>query len=60
MLDIVASCNPVQYQGKLTMQTCGNGVKPNFGLNFGYPKFYSWVLPLLVVRHSFKLSSYEI
>ena len=27
MLDIVPSCNPVQYKGKLTMQTWENGKK---------------------------------
>ena len=37
MLDIVPSCNLVQYQGKLMMQTLENGEKPNFGP----PKFFS-------------------
>ena len=39
MIDIVPSCNPVQYQGKLIMQTRENGEKPNFGNNFGSQKF---------------------
>ena len=47
MLDIAPSCNPVQYQKKLVMQTWKNGEKPNFRS----PKFFSWVLPLLVVSH---------
>ena len=34
MLDIVQGCNPMQYQGKLMMQTWGNGENPNFGPNF--------------------------
>ena len=29
MLDIVSSNNPVQYQGKLMIQTCENGKKPS-------------------------------
>ena len=56
MLDIVSSCNPVQYQGKLIMQTWENGEKPNFRPNFGPGKIFSWVL--LVV--SSLLSSYGI
>ena len=56
MLDIVPSYNPVQYQGKLMMQTWENGENPNFWP----PKFFSWVLPLLDVRHCHKLSSYPI
>ena len=31
MLDIVPSCNPVQYQGKLMMQTWENGKNLNLG-----------------------------
>ena len=56
MLDIVSSCNPVQYQGKLIMQTWENGEKPNVRPNFGPGKIFSWVL--LVV--SPLLSSYGI
>ena len=37
MLDIVPSCNPVQYQGKLMMQTWENGKNPNFGPHFPLP-----------------------
>ena len=44
MLDIVQSCNPVQYQGKLMMQTWENDGKPIDGPNFGaqnvFCKFY--------------------
>ena len=54
MLDIVPSCYPVQYQGKLMMQTLENGGKNNFGPNFGSQFFFA-VLPLLVARHCFKL-----
>ena len=39
MLDIVPSCNPVQYQRKLMMQIWEKGKKSNFGLNFGPPNF---------------------
>ena len=60
MLDIVPSYNPVQYHRKQMMQTYGESGKPNFGANFGPFNFFSWVLPLLVVTHSFKLSSYPI
>ena len=35
MLDIVPSCNIVQYQGKLINQTWKNDKKPNFGPDFG-------------------------
>ena len=30
MLGIVPSCNPVQYQGKLMMQTWKNSEKPTY------------------------------
>ena len=33
MLDIVPSCNLVQYQGKLIMQPWENGKNPNFRSN---------------------------
>ena len=59
MLDIFPSCNPVKYQGKLTMQIWENVRKCNLGPNFGPLKFFSLVL-LLLVRHFFKLSSYGI
>ena len=39
-LDIVPSCNPVQYQGKLMMQTWENGENSNFELNFGPLNFF--------------------
>ena len=45
MLDIVSNCNPVQYQGKLMMQTWENGEKLKFGPNFApsptpLPKYF--------------------
>ena len=59
MLDIVPSWNAVQYQGKLMMQTWENGKKPKFRPNFGSPKNFLWLLPLLVIGDSSKLSSYD-
>ena len=53
MLDTVPSCNLVQHKGNM-MQPRENGKNPNFGS----PKFFSWVSPLLVVRQCPKLSSY--
>ena len=47
-------------------KTWENGEKPNFGLilarltQIWFPNFFSWVLPLLDVRHYRKLSSYVI
>ena len=47
-------------------KTWENGEKPNFGLilarlaQIWFPKFFSWVLSLLDVRHYRKLSSYVI
>ena len=55
-VDIVPSCDLVQYQGKLMMQPWENGKSPNLGP----PIFFSWVLPLLVVRQCSELSSYAI
>ena len=55
MLGIVPSCNPVQQQGKLMMQTCENGENPNFG----HQIFFSRILPPLI-RHSSKLLYYVI
>ena len=60
MLDIVPSCNLVQYQGKLMMQPWENGKNPDFRPNLRLQNFFSWVLPLLVVRQYSKLSSYAI
>ena len=62
MLDTDPSCNPVQYQGKIMMQTWENGKKPNFRPNFVQfgPLTSLWVLPLLNVRHCRKLWSYSI
>ena len=42
------------------MQPWENVKNPNLGPNLGPPKFSSWVLPLLVFRQCFKLSSYKI
>ena len=60
MLGIVPSCNLVQYQEKLMMQPQENDKNHNFKPNFGPPKFFSMVLPLLVVRQCSKLSPYAI
>ena len=51
------SCNLVQYQGKLKIQPWKNGKNPNLRPNLGPQKFFSWVLPLLVVIQCSKLSS---
>ena len=58
MLGIVPSCNLVQYQEKLMIQPQENDKNHNFKPNFGPPKFFSLVLPLLVVRQCSKLSPY--
>ena len=64
MLDIVPSCNFVQYQGKLMNQLVAKSLisvpilaclAQIWGLNF-----FSWVLPLLVVRHCSELWSYAL
>ena len=68
MLYIVASYHCMQLQGKLMSQTWENGKKPSFRTNFdpfgpnlGPKIFFSWILPLLHVRHyCCKLSSYAI
>ena len=36
----VPSCNPLQYQGKIIMQTWDNDKKPNFGPYFGLSCFF--------------------
>ena len=51
MLDIVPSCNLVQCQGKLMMQTAIS-IPQIWTL-----KFFLWALPLLIIRHCSKLSS---
>ena len=67
MLDIVASYHCMQIHGILMNQTWENGKKTSFGSDFGPfgpklgPKsYFSWILPLLHVRHSCKLSLYAI
>ena len=67
---LVSQCSKlssIQVKGELMIQTCENGKKPNFmpnfgpsGPNLGSQKNFSWVLPLLIVRHCSKLSYYEI
>ena len=42
------------------MQLWQKGKNPTFEPSLGTPKFFPWVLPLLVVRQCFKLSSYAI
>ena len=56
MLDIVASYHCMKFQEKVMNQTCENDKKPSFGPKFGLQKFYSWILTLLDVIHSYKLS----
>ena len=66
MLDIVPSCNPMQYQGKLMIQTWENGENVILGpilaclARIWAPDLFSWVLPLLDVRYRRKLSSSAI
>ena len=62
---IVPSYHPMQFPGKIMNQTWENGkrsnfliLSPNLGLHFFL--LFSPVLPLLVVRHCTKLSSYAI
>ena len=35
-----------------------NGKTPNFGAEIWAPKFFLWILPVLYVRHCYKLSLY--
>ena len=64
MLYIVASYHCMQFQGKLINQTWENYKKPSFRSNFGPnlspPIFFPWILPLLDVWHSCKLSLHAI
>ena len=57
----------IQFKGELINQSWENGKKtPYLRLDFGLfdanlgPQFFLGVLPLLVVKHYFKLSSYAI
>ena len=64
MLDILASCHYIKFQGRTINQTWENDKKPNFWARF-WPKFwpqiyFSWELPLLDVRNCFKLSKYAV
>ena len=67
MLETVASYRCIQFREKLLNQTLKNGEKPSFGANFGTfgpnsdpKKIFSWILPVLDVRHCCKLSLYAI
>ena len=62
ILEIVPRFHCMQFQGKLR-KTWENDRKPNFGTNFGpfdphlhFKKIFSWILPLLYVRHCCKIS----
>ena len=58
MLDIITSCNPVQYQGNLLMQIWENEKKTWFWTlekNFGPEKIFLQILPVLDVRYCRKL-----
>ena len=54
--------NKRKLKRKLINQTWGNGKKPTFepDWSFGLPKLFTWVLPLLNVRHCCKLWLYAI
>ena len=66
MLEIVTSCHCMQFQGKLMNQAWKNDKKPTFGPNFDLfdpnlgHKYFSWILPLLDVRHCCMLSLYAM
>ena len=69
MLDIVASCHCMQFQGKLTNQTRGNGKKPSFRPDFGpfgpnvggqFFFFFFKNLASIVTRYHGRLSSCTI
>ena len=63
---IVSSYHCTQFQGKPINQTWENGKKPSFGPDFSPlgqnmdPKTFSWILPLLHIRHCCKLYLYAI
>ena len=48
----------MQFQGKIMNQMRENGKTPNFGAEIWAPKFFLWILPVLYVRHCYKLSLY--
>ena len=57
----------MKLKGKLVNQTEENGEKPNLGPDFvpfvpnlACPIFFSWVVPLLDIRHCCKLPLYVI
>ena len=67
MLDIVASYHCMQFHGKLMSQTWENGKKKVILgatlvclTQIWTPKNFSWVLPLLDVRHCCNISLYAI
>ena len=67
MLDIAASYNCMQFEGKLMLQTQENGEKPHFGPdlglldpNLGCQNFFFQSLALSVIRYHGQLSSCTI
>ena len=57
MLDIIASYDCMQFQGKLMIQTQENGEKPHFGPKFGPPIFFFKNLASSFTRCHSQLSS---
>ena len=63
MLDIVASCDHIKFQGKLMIKTQENGEKTHFGYDLGLLSPHSWSskkFTKLAVTQCSKLSSYAI
>ena len=60
LIDIVPSYHSMQFKRKLMNQTLENSNKSNFGPKFRPKIFFSWVWPLLDVRHCRKLLSNSI
>ena len=56
MLNIVSSCNLVQYQGKLMIQPWENGKNLNFGPNLGHNFFFNglYLLVNIVMNQTWK------
>ena len=55
MLDIVLSCNPVQYQGKVMMKTWENGKNSNFGIQIFFHESYLYELDTVPGYHPMQL-----